>query len=130
VQRGLKSLAQQHERLTDAYLGGVIQLPEYQRRREELEQRRQRLANQAQLFTTQVERDKELRTMASALENFCQRARAGLLQATFAQKRQLIDLLIDRVIVTDQQVEVRYGLPTSPRGEQTRFSYLHTDYFF
>ena len=66
--------------------------------------------------------------MASSLETFCQRVRAGLVQATFAQKRQLIELLIDRVIVTDEQAEIRYVLPTSPRGQQTRFSHLHTDY--
>jgi site-specific DNA recombinase len=61
-----------------AYRGDVIQLPEYQRRRE--------LASRGQLFTTQVERDMELRTMASSLETFCQRVRAGLRQATFVQK--------------------------------------------
>jgi hypothetical protein len=45
------------------------------------------------------------------------------------QKRQLSELLIDRVIVTNEQIEIRYVMPTSPRGEQTRFSHLHTDYF-
>jgi site-specific DNA recombinase len=68
--------------------------------------------------------------MASSLENFCRRVRAGLLQAPFAQKRQLIELLIDCIIVIDEQVEIRYVMPTSPRGEQTCFSHLHTDYFF
>jgi hypothetical protein len=64
--------------LTDAYLGGVIELPEYQRRRRELAQRHQGLASRGQLFSTQVERDKELMTIASSLENFCQRVRVGL----------------------------------------------------
>jgi hypothetical protein len=43
-------------------------------------------------------------------------------------KRHLIELLLDRVIVTDEQVKIRYVLLTSPRGQQTRFGHLHTDY--
>jgi len=38
---------------------------------------------------------------------------------TFAQHRQLVALLIDRVIVNDTQVEIRYVVPTGPKGETT-----------
>jgi hypothetical protein len=38
-----------------------------------------------------------------------------LAEATFEQKRQLVELLIDRVIVTMDEVEIRYVIPTSPR---------------
>ena len=34
--------------------------------------------------------------------------RQGLSQATFEQRRSLVELLIDRVIVTDGEVEIRY----------------------
>jgi site-specific DNA recombinase len=77
VRRGLNSLTQQRDRLTEAYLAGVIELPEYQRRREELERRCQGLASQDQLFITQAKQDKELKGMANSLENFCQRVPAG-----------------------------------------------------
>jgi site-specific DNA recombinase len=36
-----------------------------------------------------------------------QQLRAGLGQASFQQRRQLVELLIDRVVVTDGQVEIR-----------------------
>jgi site-specific DNA recombinase len=85
----------------------VIQLPEYPRRRLELEERRRGLASRDQLFPTQAERAKELGGRANSLDNVCQRVRAGFLQATFAQKRQLVELLIDRVIVPDAQGEIR-----------------------
>jgi hypothetical protein len=52
----------------------------------------------------------------------------GLTAATFAQRRQLVELLIDRVIVTDGDVEIRYVVPTHPRAEQTRFCHLRLDY--
>ena len=46
LHRVQSSLAQQLERLTEAYLGGVIALEEYRRRRADIEQRRQALEEQ------------------------------------------------------------------------------------
>ena len=63
-----------------------------------------------------------------AIGDFCARVRTGLANASFEQKRQLIELLIDRVIVTDDQVEIRYVIPTRPRSEHIRFCHLRTDY--
>jgi hypothetical protein len=55
--------------------------------------------------------------------------RVGLGQASFEQRRQLVELLIDRVVVTDGQVEIRYVIPTTPASTTTRFCHLRTDYF-
>ncbi len=55
--------------------------------------------------------------------------RAGLAHATFAQRRALVELLIDRVIVTDEAVEIRYVMPTSPDGPHHRFCHLRKDHF-
>jgi hypothetical protein len=53
----------------------------------------------------------------------------GLGQASFEQRRQLVELLIDRVVVTDGHVEIRYVIPTTPGSTKTRFCHLRTDYF-
>jgi len=53
----------------------------------------------------------------------------GLGQADFEQRRQLVELLIDRVVVTDGQVEIRYVIPTTTSSTKTRFCHLRTDYF-
>ena len=67
--------------------------------------------------------------MVESIQDFCQRVRQGLEGASFEQKRQIVELLIDRVVVTNGDVEIRYVIPTSPKGEQVRFSHLRTDYF-
>jgi site-specific DNA recombinase len=67
--------------------------------------------------------------MVQSIEAFCQRVQQGLTEATFEQKRQLIELLIDRVIVTNEEVEIRYVIPTSPISEHLRFCQLRLDYF-
>jgi site-specific DNA recombinase len=54
--------------------------------------------------------------------------RRGLEQATFDQKWLLIELLIDRIIVTDGEVEIRYVVPTTRASEQIRFCHLRLDY--
>lgn len=40
-----------------------------------------------------------------------------------------MELLVDRVVVTDDDVEIRYVIPTTPESEQVRFCHLRTDYF-
>jgi site-specific DNA recombinase len=68
-----------------------------------------------------VDRREELADLSRSMEDFCQRIRQGLDQATFEQKRTLVELLIDRVLVTDGEVEIRYVMPTSKSSENTRF---------
>jgi site-specific DNA recombinase len=71
-----------------------------------------------------VGRHDQLAAMALSIEAFCQRRQHGISEATFEQKRQLIALLIDRVVVTGEEVEIRYVIPTSSKGETTRFCHL------
>ena len=123
------SIEHQLERLTDAYLAQVLELMEYKRRRQELEQRLQAIAEQVRQLEASVGRHDELAAMVQSIEAFCLRVQQGLAQATFEQKRQLVELLIDRVVVTDEEVEIRYVIPTSPRSEQLRFCHLRLDYF-
>jgi hypothetical protein len=66
--------------------------------------------------------------LSQGIEAFCQRLQPTLDQLTFAQRRQLVELLIDRVIVNDTQVEIRYVVPTGPKGETTPFCHLRLDY--
>ncbi len=129
LQKGRRSVQQQRERLTDAYLHGVIPLAEYEGRRRDLDQKDQALADQEQHLVQQAERHHELAGIASNLDDFCQRVHAGLGTATFEQRRQLVELLIDRVVVTDDEVEIRYVFPTQPSSEHVRFCHLRTDYF-
>jgi site-specific DNA recombinase len=129
LRKGQQQLQHQLDRLTEAYLSGIIPLPEYQRRRGELEQRLGALMQQSQQLREQVSRHSHVAQLTSSVEGFCRRVQVGLADATFERRRQLVELLIDRVVVTDEQVEIRYVIPTSPAGENFRFSHLRSDYF-
>lgn len=106
----------------------MIPLAEYERRRREIEQRQEALDEQAKQVEMQVEQTVELAGVVTSVEDFTARVRQGLAAATFEQKRQLVELLIDRVVVINEEVEIQYVVPTSAASEQVHFSHLRADY--
>jgi site-specific DNA recombinase len=121
-------LARQKQRLLEAYLAEVISLEELERKRNHLDQKEEAIRLQhTQLKATTAER-LQLSQIAASTEAFCTQIGPVLDQATFEQKRQLVELLIDRVVVTDDQVEIRYVIPTNPDGPHAPFGQLRADY--
>jgi site-specific DNA recombinase len=105
LREGRSGLGRQLDRLTEAYLGEVIPLAEYRRRRRDLEQRDEALAAQERQLEAEVDQRTELAGVTGSIEDFCARVRSGLRGSSFEQRRKLVELLIDRVIVTDEEVE-------------------------
>lgn len=129
LQQGIQQLVRQVERVGDAYQAGAMPLAEYRQRRQRLDDQRSALERQRQQLEAQVDQHQVLMQVMTAIDAFCQRVQQGLAHATFAQRRQLVELLIDRVIVTDGAVEIHYVIPTTPASEHVRFSHLRTNYF-
>ncbi|MDR7039986.1 hypothetical protein J2X36_004764 [Methylobacterium sp. BE186] len=129
LRQGRGGLQRQLERLTEAFLLGVIPLPEYQRRRQATENRLQVLEVQTKQLESRVDRQAQLAGWASSAEEFCRRIATGLVGADFAQRRELVELLVDRVIVADAEVEIHYVIPVGPDGERGRFCHLRKDSF-
>jgi site-specific DNA recombinase len=129
LRKGRATLETQIDRLTQAYLAEIIPLAEYQRRRRSLEEKIQAVETQITQLEAQADRQAELAGLLISIEAFCRRVQAGLHRATFQQRRHLIELLIDRVVVTGDEVEIRYVMPTHPRSEHVRFCQLRKDYF-
>ncbi len=128
IGRALGQLDRQQQRLLDAYLAEVVTLPELERKRQELDRRRDTLLAQQHQLDAAARQRLELGAVADGIEAFCQAIRAGLATATFEQRRLLAELLIDRVIITDDRVEIRYVLPTSPDGPHRPFCQLRKDH--
>lgn len=129
LNQALAQLARQEQRLLEAYLAEVIELAELERKRQDIAQKQQALDRQLRQLETQLLKQLELSAITPSIEAFCQRVQQGLAQATFAQKRELVELLIDRVIVDDGQVEIRYVIPTTQASTHIRFCHLRKDYF-
>jgi site-specific DNA recombinase len=128
VRQALGQLERQQQRLLDAYLAEVVTLPELERKRQDLDRRRATLLAQQRQLDAAARQKLELGAVAGGIEAFCQTIRAGLATATFEQRRLLAELLIDRVVITDGDVEIRYVLPTSPDGPHRPFCQLRKDH--
>jgi site-specific DNA recombinase len=129
LNQALAQLARQEERLLEAYLAEVIELAELERKRQDIAQKQNALHRQVGQLEAQIHKQIEISAIAPSIEKFCHRVQQGLDQATFAQKRELVELLIDCVIVDDAQVEIRYVIPTTEASTHTRFCHLRKDYF-
>lgn len=128
LEKAIAHIERQDQRLLDAYLGGIVEFTEFERKRKELTQRSNALlAQKRQLQATARERA-ELSGIADSIEKFCEQVKTSLSNATFQQRRSLAELLIDRVVVTDEEVEIRYVIPTSQDGPHQPFCHLRTDY--
>jgi site-specific DNA recombinase len=128
--RGVRaSVTRQRQRLLEAYLAEVIDLNTFQRQDQTLAQQEADLLAREREVAAQGERLAGLSAIARSMTAVLEQLRVGLGQAGFEQRRQLVELLIDRVVVTDGQVEIRYVIPTTDHSTKTRFCHLRTDYF-
>ncbi len=126
--KSLRQLERQQERLLEVYLGEVIEREEFQRKRKELSDTQNALHGQLRQLEAQVQKQLDVVELAAGIGDFCERIQPTLATLTFQQRRELVTLLIDRVIVDDEKVEIRYVIPTSPQGEDKLFCHLRTDY--
>jgi len=128
LRRALAHLQRQQQRLLDAYLAEVVELSEFERKRHALRRREESVREQQRQLDAIARQHLDLQAIATSTEVFCRQVRAGLKEASFAQRRTLVELLIDRVIVTGDEVAIRYVVPTSPDGPHQPFCHLRKDY--
>jgi site-specific DNA recombinase len=122
-------LSRQQARLLEAYLAGVLDLATFELKRIELQRREQEMLAREREVVAQGQRLVAVENIARSATEILNQLSRGLEQASFEQRRELVELLIDRVVVTDDAVEIRYVIPTTDASTHTRFCQLRTDYF-
>ena len=116
LQRSLAQLDRQQQRLLEVFLAEVIERQEFERKRRELNHLQSGLTQQLRELDQQAHQQLEVTQLATGIETFCQRIQPTLEHLSFVQRRQLVELLIDRILVDGHQVEIRYAIPTSDKG--------------
>ncbi len=128
LETALSQLERQQARLLDVYVAGVIEREEFVRKREEVTRRQEGLTKQLHQLEVQAQQYVDTAKLAAGIEEFCGRVAHSLEDLNFEQRRKLVELLIDCVIVGDETVEIRYVVPTSSKGEDVPFCHLHSNY--
>jgi site-specific DNA recombinase len=101
------------ERLVDAYQAEALTLEELQTRRVQLEARLAELQHDEQVLEAETVQREHLQNVATRVEDFRAAISEGIEHADFNQRRALVELLIDRVVVDGSDVEIRYVIPLS-----------------
>ena len=117
-QARLCQLDREEQRLLDAYQAEAIEIAELKERREQIAGRRRVLAQQRdQQARLRVEQH-TAREVWADLQSFCERTRARLEEATFTDKQRILQLLIERVIVGEDTLEIRHVIPLRRPGPE------------
>ena len=111
LRRRRATLDRQRQRLIDAYAAEAVTLAELQTRVQVLEARLADLAQEEQQLAVSAEQRAQVAAVATRMETFRASIAQGLEQASFARRRELVELLIDRVLVDPPEVEIRYLIP-------------------
>jgi len=104
LQQRQGAIHKQRQRLIDAYQAGLISLEELRQRQNPLESQLQSLHSR---LTTLTQPRTEI-----ALEDFNQAIQRALSSCAFETRQEVIRLLIERIVVTDDALTVEHVIPT------------------
>ena len=107
----LRRLDREGKRLLDAYQAEAIELAELRERQRQIEGRRQVLLAQRDQQARIREERRTARQVWGDLTAFCERIRSRLGEATAAERQQILQLLVERVIVGEDALEIRHVIP-------------------
>jgi site-specific DNA recombinase len=113
VHRRQADTTRQIQRLIDAYVAGALTLEELTNRRAKLNARQADQQREEHELAAALVQEQRLQDLAGKVEEFRATIARGLATASFAQRRALVELLIDRVVVDAPEVEIRYVIPLS-----------------
>lgn len=113
VRRRQLQVQRQIQRLVDASAAEALTLDELRGPRTTLEERLAALRRKEQQGRADEVQHEHLHVLAARAEEFRATLARGLEQVTFEQRRAIVELLIDRVVVDAPAVEIRYVVPLS-----------------
>ena len=101
-------------RLLDAYEGGVLSRSALEPRLQRARQRLRDLEEEEAAAAQQQEQEQELEALKDHLQGFARRVSAGLREAAWATRREIIRALVKRVEVDHEEVRVVYKVNPRP----------------
>lgn len=103
----------QVQRLIDAYQSGLIHKPELAQRRNKLEERIQSLEAQQREAERRREQENQQQKLAENVQGLCDALRRGIEDATFDDRRRVVRLLVEDVVVKENDVTLRHIIPVT-----------------
>lgn len=121
LQQARRKAERQIERLVEAFTAEVLTLEELKTRRAGLSERVRALRQQELELQSHQRQQVRLTDLSANIEAVCRRVRTGLRTLSFAGRRHIIGLLVDRVLIDHEKIEIRYAVPLTgwnPSGKK------------
>jgi site-specific DNA recombinase len=117
----LERLGREERRLLDGYQAGIITLAELAERRQQVARHRQAVEEQREQQARLRRERAQAQAVLTELTAFCERIQQRLAAATVADQQAMLQLLIERIIVHEDTLEIRHVIPLhSAPGEPAR----------
>lgn len=110
----LAKIRQGIARLIDTYTDGFIDKDEFEPRIRRLRQRQSDLEEKLQQLNQELNQQQQLRLLITQLDDFAAKVAEGLDTADWHTKRELIRMLVQRVEIAQDDVNIVFRIPSSP----------------
>ncbi len=119
LERKLAALDREVTRLVDAYQAEVIELTELAERRRRIDDHGRMLRERVrEIAHRRSERSAEIRLL-EGVDAFCTSIREAMEEPSFTIQQKVLQLVVDRIVVEDNQVIIEHVVPTGPVRLQT-----------
>ena len=121
----LNRLQQGIDRLIDSYAGGLVSKEEFEPRITAMRERIKKLESVAEDLADQERVQNDLRLIVGQLEEFSRRVRAGLDEASWEVKREVIRALVKHIEVGGKEVNVVFRIDPRPFDSSPEGGLVH-----
>jgi len=111
LEQQIKRYEKQIQRLIDAYQMEIITLKDLDNRRNILERKVLQVQEQIKKIKAAEKKEINYKKIFDNIETFCDTVKNGLKNASFENKRRIVELLIEEVVVTKGRVEIHHVIP-------------------
>jgi site-specific DNA recombinase len=123
LEQKIQRYNKQIQRLIDAYQMEVITLEDLNIRKSSLEQKISQLQDQIKSIKVAQKKEMDYKRIFDNIEAFCDAVKQGLENASFENRRKIIELLVEEVIVTNGKVEIIHIIPLEKRANLQLYSH-------
>ncbi|SNQ59293.1 hypothetical protein [Candidatus Methanoperedens nitratireducens] len=111
LEQQIQTYNKQIQRLIDAYQTEIITLKELETRKSSIERRILQIQQQIRNIKAVEKNEVDCRKIFDNIDAFCNAVKQGIENAGFEDRRKIIELLVEEVIVRNGKVEIVHIIP-------------------
>ncbi len=116
LEQQVQRYSKQIQHLIDAYQAEVINLEDLNTRKISLEQKISHLQEHIRNIKAAEKNEMDYKKIFDNIEAFCDAVKRGMENASFEDRRKIVELLVEEVKVTNGKIEIVHILPLTKKG--------------